>query len=399
MELLAPAGNFEKLKYAIHYGADAVYASGKNFGLRAQSSNFTNEELIQATEFCHSQNKKIYITVNIFAHNEDLAELEFHIKFLSEIKVDAFIISDPGVFSLVREFASEIPIHISTQANVTSWKSAQFWAKLGAKRIILARELTIDEIKEIKKNLPDLELEMFVHGAMCMSYSGRCLLSSYLNARDANRGNCSQPCRWKYNLIEDTRPGNSFPIEEDEHDTYIMNSKDLNLIDRVAEIYKSGVDSIKIEGRMKSLYYVANVTRTYHNAILRAESQEELSSNVQDELNKISHRVYSEGFFDSFDSMSTQYHQSSAYIRDYQFLGEIISQNQGEITIAVRGKFSLGEEIDLIFPDIKDDLTIKIEKIFDEEEQEIPFSKPNRSVKLKLNNTVPDWGIVRKKIR
>jgi len=264
---------------------------------------------------------------------------------------------------------------------------------------ILARELTISEIKEIKRKLPDLELEMFVHGAMCMSYSGRCLLSSYLNSRDANRGNCSQPCRWKYHLVEETRPDNFFPVEEDSQGTYIMNSKDLNLIDRIEEIYESGIDSIKIEGRMKSLYYTANLSRIYSEAIRSTISKREPAAFVKNELNKVSHRVYTEGFFDIFDSVSTQYHQSSAYIRDYQFLGEVITHNSEEIIINIRGKFSTGDEIDFIFPNITDDFSIVVNKIFDIDDQEIEFSKPNTFVKLKLNRAIPEWGILRKKIR
>ncbi len=254
MELLAPAGNFQKLQYAIHYGADAVYTAGKNFSLRAQSDNLSQKELKQATEFCHSLHKKIYVAVNIFAHNSDLDDLPEYLEFLQKIKIDAIIISDPGIFLLSRKYAPEIPIHISTQANVTSWRSAEFWQNLGAKRIILARELTISEIKEIHSKLPESELEIFVHGAMCMSYSGRCLLSSFLNRRSANRGNCTQPCRWKFNLMEETRPGEYFPIEEDKYGTYILNSKDLCLFDRLAEIKKSGINSIKIEGRQNEEY-------------------------------------------------------------------------------------------------------------------------------------------------
>nr|MBC8416534.1 U32 family peptidase [Candidatus Cloacimonadota bacterium] len=324
MELLSPAGDLHKLKYAVLYGADAVYTAGTQFGLRAKSGNLTREELKQAVEFCHNKKKNIYITVNIFAHNKDIDELLDYLQFLQSIGVDAFIISDPGIFSLAREFAPEIPIHISTQANVTSWKSAEFWFQQGAKRIILSRELSISEIKKIRKKVPGIELEMFVHGAMCISYSGRCLLSSFLNNRSANQGYCTQPCRWEYGLAEKTRPNEFFSLDEDEYGTYIMNSKDLCLVERLKEIIDAGLDSIKIEGRMKSLYYVANVTRTYKKVVKLISENKEVPDNLKEELNKVSHRHYTEGFFDSFDSATTQFYDSSTYIRDYQFIGEII---------------------------------------------------------------------------
>ena len=292
MELLSPAGDLHKLKYAVLYGANAVYTAGTQFGLRAKSGNLTREELKQAVEFCHSNKKKIYITVNIFAHNKDIDKLPVYLQFLQSIVVDAFIISDPGIFSLAREYAPEIPIHISTQANVTSWKSAEFWFQQGAKRIIIARELSISEIKKIREKVPGIELEMFVHGAMCISYSGRCLLSSFLNNRSANQGYCTQPCRWEYGLAEKTRPNEFFSLEEDKYGSYILNSKDLCLVNRLKEIIDAGLDSIKIEGRMKSHYYVANVTRTYKSVIKLIFENKKIPNNLKEELNKVSHRHY-----------------------------------------------------------------------------------------------------------
>ena len=402
MELLSPAGSLQKLQYAIYYGADAVYTSGKNFGLRAKSTNLSDDELEEATKFCHSKNKKIFVTVNIFAHNSDLKKIKAHLHFLQKIKIDGVIISDPGVFALVRENAPEIPVHISTQANVTSWKAAEFWFKQGAKRIILARELSITEIREIKQKIPEIELEMFVHGAMCMSYSGRCLLSSYLNNRSANRGNCTQPCRWKYALTEETRPGQFFPIEEDDNGTYIMNSKDLCLFDRLEEIKDVGIDSIKIEGRMKSLYYVANVTRTYRETLELLSIGKNPSQDLRTELDKVSHRHYSEAFFDNFDSTQTQNYDSSSYIRNYQFIGEIINVSDSFIEINCKAKFSVGEEIEIIFPNRKNDITFKVQNIYNEENEPISFSKPNTIVKINLqgfkNLAGLDRGIVRKKI-
>ena len=402
MELLSPSGSLQKLQYAIYYGADAVYASGKNFGLRAKSTNLSDKELEEATKFCHSQNKKIFVTVNIFAHNSDLKKITEHLHFLQKINIDGVIISDPGVFALAKENTPSIPVHISTQANVTSWKAAEFWCKQGAKRIILARELSILEIKEIKQRVPEIELEMFVHGAMCMSYSGRCLLSSYLNNRSANRGNCAQPCRWKYALTEETRPGQFFPLEEDENGTYILNSKDLCLFDRLAEIKEAGVDSIKIEGRMKSLYYVANVTRTYREALDLISNGKRPSQDLISELDKVSHRHYSEAFFDNFDSSQTQNYDSSSYIRNYQFIGGIVNVSDSFVEINCKAKFSSGEEIEIIFPDRKKDITLKVQYIYDEENEPISFSKPNTIAKINLQGFKKladlDRGIVRKKI-
>jgi len=399
MELLAPAGNFKKLLYAIHYGADAVYTAGKNFSLRAQSDNLSEKELKQATEFCHSLHKKIYVAVNIFAHNSDLEDLPSYLEFLQKIKIDAIIISDPGIFLLSKKHAPEIPIHISTQANVTSWRSAEFWQNLGAKRIILARELTIAEIKKMRSKLPELELEIFVHGAMCMSYSGRCLLSSFLNKRSANRGNCTQSCRWKYNLVEETRPGEYFPIEEDKYGTYILNSKDLCLFDRLAEINRCGINSIKIEGRMKSVYYVANLTRTYKEALAFLEENKKIKglNTLKKELDKISHRVYTEAFFDEFDASSTQNYSTSSYIRKYQFIGEIIKTEKTFAFINCKGKINLNDEIEIIFPKRANDMDLKVENLFDEEGNPISFTKPNMIFKIDLKREIPEFGIVRKK--
>ncbi|MDP8267506.1 MAG: U32 family peptidase [Candidatus Tenebribacter davisii] len=395
MELLAPAGNLNKLKYAVYYGADAVYAAGNNFGLRAKTTNFTDIHLKEAVDFCHKNGRKIYITVNVFAHNSDIEQLPKYLTFLQKIGVDALIISDPGIFSLSKEYAPDVDIHISTQANVTSWSAADFWYKLGAKRIILARELGIKEITEIKRKVPKIELEMFVHGAMCMSYSGRCLISAFLNNRSANQGLCTQPCRWEYNLVERSRPGEFFKIEEDERGSYFFNSKDLNLIKRIPQISKAGIDSIKIEGRMKSLYYVATVTRAYRTAIKAYKNV--VSSDIMEELNKVSHRYYSEAFFDKFDSSKTQYYGSSAYIRDYQFVGEIEKIEGTSVYIKVKAKFSTGDEIEFIFPDRTEDFKLTVKKIYDEENNQIQYTKPNTITRLNLDKKIPKWGIVRKK--
>ena len=396
MELLAPAGSLKKLKFAIEYGADAVYASGKLFGLRANATNFSVSELEEAVEYCHSRNKKIFITINIFAQNHDLGKIPDFLKSLERLKVDGLIISDPAIFSLAQEFAPSIDIHISTQANVTSWKSAEFWGKLGATRIILARELSIAEISEFKQNLPNLEIEMFVHGAMCMAYSGRCLLSAFLNNRNANKGECTQPCRWNYKIVEQKRPNENFEAEEDQYGTYIFNSKDLNLSHRLAEIIDAGVDSIKIEGRMKSVFYVANVTRIYRRLIDLTQNNKTMSEEMLAELNSVSHRLFTEGFFDGKNSYDLQNYESSSYIRDYQFIGEIIESTDSYFVIKNHAKFIIGEEISLIFPDIDSDFVLKVEEILDENNNPIEFTKPNTTVKIPYSHKLPDFGIVRK---
>lgn len=265
-ELLAPAGNMEKLKMALLYGADAVYLGGKAFGLRAFGGNFTNEELQEAVDFAHKLGKKIYVTVNIFPHNSDIAKLPAYLTFLNEIKVDAILVADLGVFTLAKEYAPDVELHISTQANNTNWAAVNAWAELGARRVVLAREMSLEEIKEIREKC-SVELEMFVHGAMCISYSGRCLMSNYLTGRDANRGSCAQPCRWNYALVEEKRPGQYFPVLEDERGTYIFNSKDMCLLPYLPDVIASGVDSLKIEGRMKSVHYAASVVKAYREAI------------------------------------------------------------------------------------------------------------------------------------
>jgi U32 family peptidase len=399
MELLSPAGDLLKLQYALAYGADAVYASGTGFGLRTKSRNFTDDGLISAVEYTHNQGKKIYITVNIFAHNQQIADLKNYLIFLSHLQIDALIISDPGVFNLARQYAGNLPIHISTQANVTNWSSVLFWRDAGAKRIILARELSIDEISEISQHVPDIELEMFVHGAMCMSYSGRCLLSAYLNGRHANLGDCSQPCRWEFYLKEKSRPDEEFVIEEDEQGTYILNSRDLCLLDRLPQIMAAGVDSIKIEGRMKSLYYAANVTRIYKEAMKAIETGKEICPQLREELTKVSHRVYCEGFFYGLTGMNKQYYESSAYIRNFQFLGEVINSEPGWLIINVKARFQQGEEIDLITPERQLDSTFIVKIILNEDSEQISFTKPNTVVKIGFDSKCPAWGILRKKIK
>ncbi|MBI9032006.1 U32 family peptidase [bacterium] len=397
MEILAPAGNLEKLKYALLYGADAVYTATNRFGLRAKAGNLSLEELKEATEFCHSLNKKIYVTVNIFAHNRHLVDLPEYVEDLEKIGIDAVIVSDPGVFQVVKEH-SNLAIHISTQANVVSWKSAEFWHSLGAERVILARELTFDEIVEMADKVPQVELEMFVHGAMCIAYSGRCLLSAFFNNRSANLGECTQPCRWKYFLMEETRPNEFFPITEDEFGTYIMNSKDLNLINRLTDIYKAGVASIKIEGRMKSLHYVSNVTRVYRNVLNRIQEGKDIPESFIEELNNVSHRVYTEAFYAGFNDQDTQFYENSAYIRDYKYIGKVLHKTDNLVKIQILNKFEVGDEIEIIFPDIDNDIVFTVNTLYSEDMQKITFTKPNTNAFIELQGNIPEYGLVRKRI-
>jgi len=267
-ELLAPAGNFEKLRYALHYGADAVYCAGKKFGLRAKADNFDQTALAEAVKYVHERDKKIYVTLNMIPHNADLDGLPEYVSELKDLGIDGVIVADPGVFSVVQEVAPDLKISVSTQANNTNWRSVAFWHAQGARRIVLARELGLTEIQEIREKVaPEMEIEIFVHGAMCISYSGRCLLSNYMNGRDANKGACSQPCRWQYHLVEETRPNEYYPVVETEEGTFFFNSKDLCMIENIPELIESGLESLKIEGRMKSIYYVANIVRAYREAI------------------------------------------------------------------------------------------------------------------------------------
>ena len=350
-ELLAPAGNFEKLQAALIYGADAVYFGGKNFSLRAYGDNFTREEILQAVEFTHALGKKIYAAVNIFAHNADLDALTDYLKFLKRAGVDAVLVSDLGVLNLAKEFS--LNIHISTQANVTNFQAAKFFHDLGAKRIVLARELTRDEILNIKSNCA-AELEIFVHGAMCISYSGRCWLSKFLTGRDANSGACTHSCRWKYSLVEETRDGEFFPVSEDKRGSYVMNSKDLCLLPNIDKVIQSGVASLKIEGRMKSVNYVAGVVKVYRAAIDSYFANPDeffIRDEWLAELNKVVHRPYTTGFFMG-DNKPTEIYSTSKPNRAVNFLG-IVREFDGSTmtaTIEQRGKFELNQRVEFLQP-------------------------------------------------
>jgi len=393
MELLSPAGNLEKLQYAVAYGADAVYAGSQDFSLRAKADNFTFSDLQNAAEHCHTHGRKLYVPLNIYAHNRHIEPIKEYIKNLVIAGVDAVIVSDIGVFSMVRDLAPNLPIHISTQANTTSYQAVQAWQGLGAKRIILARELTASEISEVRQHCPDIELEIFVHGAMCMAYSGRCLLSAYLNNKHSNLGECTHPCRWKYELREESRPNQAFPIDEDQHGFYFLNSKDLCLWHKLEQIFKMGIDSVKIEGRMKSVYYISVITRAYKHAILQFSQGLLLDNVYTDELNKVSHRLYTEGFFGEDTDM--QNYTTAQYDRQWQFVGNIVGFSSELACVRSFHKITCEDTIEVIFPQKESDMVVAKPELFDEEMNKIEFTKPNTHFYVRLKAGLPDFGIIR----
>lgn len=402
IELLAPAGNMEKLKMAIIYGADAVYIGGEKFGLRASAGNFNIEEVKEAVKFVHDNGKRLYVTVNIIPHNEDFLGLPEYLKELEDAEVDAIIFSDPGVYLAAKESIPNMELHLSTQANNTNYRSAEFWHKQGVKRIVLARELSFEEISEIVERSPkELEFETFVHGAMCMSYSGRCLLSNYMVGRDANKGECAHPCRYKYYLVEERRPGQYMPIEEDERGAYIFNSKDLCMIEYIPELVKAGIISFKIEGRMKSAYYVASVVRAYRMAIdsyLADPLNYVFKQEWLEEFSKASHREFSTGFFNNKPDSSGQVYDSSAYVRDYAFTGLVLEYNEetGIATVEQRNKMILGDEIEIIGPK-RDMFKQKLEKMWNVEGEEIESAPhPQMILKIKMAKPVARFDILRR---
>lgn len=401
-ELLAPAGDLEKLKMAIIYGADAVYLAGERFGLRTASKNFSIEEIEEGVNFAHSRGKKVYVTMNIVPHNEDLIGIEDYVKKLYDIKVDAVIVSDPGIFSIIRRTVPDMPIHLSTQASVTNYETIMFWYNHGIKRIVLARELSFKEIEEIIKRIPeDMEIETFVHGAMCISYSGRCLLSNYMVGRDANRGDCAHPCRWKYHLVEEKRPGEYFPVFEDDKGTFILNSKDLCMIEHIPQLVNAGIRSFKIEGRVKSAYYVATVVRSYRMAIdeyFKDPHNYSFKKEWMDEIKKASHRDFTTGFYFGKPTEEDQVYGSSSYIRGYDFVGLVLDYDEktGLATIEQRNRMFIGDEIEVFGPN-KVHFTQRIENMWDEEGNEIDVAPhPQQIIKIKMDRPVEAWDILRK---
>ncbi len=358
-ELLAPAGDLEKLKVALHYGADAVYIGGEIFGLRASAKNFSLDEMAEGVAYAHELGRKVYLVLNIIPHNEDIEALESYIDEIQDIPFDAVILSDPGTLLYVKEKAPHLTLHLSTQANNTNYKSAEFWHKQGIERVILAREMSLTEIWEIRDKTPEsLELEAFIHGAMCIAYSGRCLLSNYMAGRDANKGACAHPCRWEYALVEKQRPGEAYEVVEDDKGTYFFNSKDLCMINHVKELMESGLDSLKIEGRMKSLYYVAAVVRVYREALdtyFADPDAFETKPNWLAEIAKVSHRKFTTGFYFKRPDEEDQHYDTSSYIRDYDFLGVVKAYDaeRGVATIEQRNRFFVGDTVEVIGPDYR----------------------------------------------
>ena len=371
-ELLAPASGLEVLKEAVRYGADAVYIGGEAFGLRANAKNFTNEEMREGIRFAHAYGRKVYVTANIYAHNEDLAGVRAYFRELRELQPDAVLISDPGVFQIAREEIPEIDIHISTQSNNTNYGTFLFWHALGAKRVVAGRELSLQELREIKDHLPeDMETEAFVHGAMCISYSGRCLLSNFLAGRDANRGACTHPCRWNYFVMEETRPGEYMPVVESDRGTFIFNSKDLCMIEHLPELLDAGVDSLKIEGRMKTALYVATVTRTYRKAIDDLLEDPALyQKNLEwykEEIGKCTYREFTTGFFFGKPGPEEQIYGNSTYVKNYIYLGTAGETDaDGRVVFEQKNKFLLGDTIEIMKPDGRN-LPTKVLEIADRE--------------------------------
>lgn len=401
-EILAPAGSLSKLKYAIIYGADAVYIGGEAFSLRVAAKNFTNEEIKEGIEFAHKYGKKVYITANIIPHNEDLKEFPQFVKEVYEMGADAIIVSDLGTFSIVREVAPNLEIHISTQANNTNYRSASAWCSMGAKRIVLARDLNFDEIKQIKDNLPDgCEIECFVHGAMCISYSGRCLLSNYMTHRDANKGACAHPCRWKYYLMEEKRPGEYMPVYENERGTFIYNSKDLCMVERVPELINAGIDSFKIEGRVKNELYVATVVKAYRKAVdAYFENPENyvFDQNIAKELTKVSHREYTSGFYDGKPDGNQQLYTSNTYIQDYTIVGVVVGYDEqsGNVIIEQRNRFFKGDTIEVLTPN-SEDFSFVVGEMYNDKDELIDVAPhAQMTVKLNVGKKLGEYTIFRK---
>lgn len=402
VELLAPAGDLTKLKIAVLYGADAVYLGGESFGLRKRSKNFSLDQIEEGVNFAHERGVKVYVTLNIIPHNEDFEGLEDYVKKLEEIKVDAVLVADPGMFMKIQKISPNMDIHISTQASVTNYDTVMFWYNLGAKRIVLARELSLEEIKSITDRLPeDLEIETFVHGAMCMSYSGRCLISNYMLGRDANRGDCAHPCRYKYNLVEETRPGEFFPVYEDDDGTFIMNSKDLCMIHSLPDMINAGIDSLKIEGRVKGIYYVATVIRSYRMALdeyYKDPENYKFNEKYLDEIKKASYRDFTTGFFEGKPREDAQVYATSSYIRGYDFLGVVLDYDEESkmATIEQRNRMFVGDEIEVFGPKIEH-FNQKIEVMTDDKDNPIDVAPhAQQIIKIKMDNPVSKYFMLRK---
>ena len=395
IELLAPAGDMERLEMAVAYGADAVYLAGTTFGMRSFAGNFTPEELKRAVALCHKKGVRVHVTCNTMPRNDEVARLPEWLTYLDQVGVDAVILADVGVMALAGKYAPHVQRHISTQASIVNYETARAWHDLGADRVILARELSLDEIREIRaKTPPELELEAFAHGAMCVSYSGRCLLSNYMTGRDSNRGACAQPCRYKYALMEEKRPGEYFPVYEDEKGTYIMNSRDMCTIDHVAELIDAGLDSLKLEGRAKSAYYAAIVTGAYRHAIDAALAGQPLDPVWRDEVEHISHRHYSTGFY---FGQPGQFTEDSRYIRDWQIVAKVRSCTpDGRAVLTLNTKFSVGDQLELVGPGLRP-CPVTVKALWDEDGQSLDqVRKPQMVFQLDLPCQAPPLSLLRR---
>lgn len=404
-ELLIPSSSLEVLKVAVTYGADAVYIGGDMYGLRAKAKNFSMEDMEEGIAFAHERGVKVYVTANITAHNRDLEGIREYFTELKRIKPDALIISDPGVFDIAKEVCPEIEVHISTQANNVNYGTYRFWHKMGATRVVSARELSIKEIAEIRKNIPDeLEIETFIHGAMCISYSGRCLLSNYFTGRDANLGACTHPCRWKYYIVEENRPGEYLPVEENERGTYIFNSKDLCMIEHIPDIIEAGIDSLKIEGRMKTALYVASVARTYREAIddyfENPALYESKIPHYMEEISKCTYRQFTTGFFYGPTTHETQIYDNNTYVKEYTYLGLIGGQNEeGLYGIEQRNKFSVGETIEVMKPN-GENIMAEVKRIMDEDGNDMESCPhPKQKIYIDLGMELSPFDLLRRSER
>lgn len=402
-ELLIPASSLEVLKVAVMFGADAVYIGGEAFGLRAKAKNFSLEEMKEGVAFAHEYGVKVYVTANILAHNRDLEGVRAYFAELKEVRPDALIIADPGIFMLAKEICPEIERHISTQANNTNYLTYRFWKEQGVKRVVSARELTLSELRELRANIPeDLEIETFIHGAMCISYSGRCLLSNYFTGRDANQGACTHPCRWKYAVVEETRPGEYFPVYENERGSYIFNSKDLCMIEHIPELLEAGIDSFKIEGRMKTALYVATVARTYRKAIddcLKSEAlYREHMDWYKEQIGGCTYREFTTGFFYGKPDENSQIYGNSTYIKGYTYLGIVNGlDRRGFCRIEQRNKFSVGDELEIMKPDGRN-VSVKVEELLDEEGKRMESAPhPKQKLLVRLSGEAAVFDILRKR--
>lgn len=394
IELLAPAGDLEKLRFAVDYGADAVYFGGEMFSLRAGAGNLSIDEIKEGVAYCHKNNAKAYLALNIYAHNEDIEPLREYLNKIRDVDIDAFIVSDPGVIEILKEIIPKAELHLSTQANTTNYATARFWYRQGVKRVVLARELTFKEIIEMRKNIPvGMDIEAFVQGAMCISYSGRCLLSNYMIERDANRGQCAHPCRWKYRLVEEKRPDEFYPIEEDGRGTYILNSRDLCMIEHIPELIEAGVSSAKIEGRMKSIFYVANIVRAYRKAIdayYENPAEYQYKDEWMRDLKMASHREFTTGFYFDKPTNKDQNYQTSEYTREYSFTGIVLEYDEstGIAVVEQRNKMNIGDEIEVFGPDC-DTFAMQLSYMHNEEDEPIESAPhPQQILRIKFPKKV-----------